>query len=404
MKFSLLTFVMLATALLAACGRGRLQTFPRDTTGTIQPTQEIPAQTTGVLTPKHGQVGPSTPEATPPPAPDIVRFPAFDPAGMIAVSGNGLEVIDPDTDARKRIFAGSDEEIDFEPFGMFPSGFSWSPDGNKLAFQYRQQDREGYLLLADFEKGEIRPIVSDFSIYGMVSWSPDGQKVAFVEKETDWTGRLIVLSLADSRRQQLTDRAWWVWNVLSTWLDDEHLAYQGVSEERAENVISLVRQGLDELVPQAIVSGTSGINVGHFAFSPDRASLLFVKGGGLYYTEDWASGGGEPVFLGLSGMADFIAWSPNGQIALFHAGEGAKQLFPLDGKFTPEVQDLEVMGVAPFPQPWSADSQRLILFDTESEGENLVVYHVKSRQIDRLPFMVLYPFAAAWNPRQSTNK
>lgn len=395
---SRLIIVFMMTILFTACVPSEFQgTF------TIEPvlsTQGLFRQSLATPSLTVSQAGIPTLEEEPPPAPDIVHFSPFDPFGMIAISGNGLELVDPTTYSRTRIFPSDEVKKYFDPFSMFPDGFSWSPDGTKLAFQYKKQDGKGYLYLADFNKGEIRPITTDFSIYSMAAWSPNSQKIAFVERGIESTGRLIVLSLENGQRLKLSEQVYWILNELPVWIDDENLAYLRIIEQPTGNVISFVRQRVDEPAPHVVLGYNKHENVQYFALSPDRASLLYVKGSGLYLDEDWVSEAGEPFFIGMSGIADGISWSPDGSLALLESGEGDKKLLFIDQETDPKIQNIEIIGIAPLQQPWSGDSQKLILLDTETRDGGLIIYYTENRWVENLPIELSYPFAAAWNQRQ----
>jgi len=332
------------------------------------------------------------PEETPP-VPQVSRFEPFDPTGMIALSGNGLELIDPATQKVISLFPRGAAN---DPFALFPGGFSWSTDGRKLAFQCRRQDGHGYLLLADFTTGEIRPLVNRYAVYSVPIWSPNGQNIAYVEKRADVVGDLFVLSLAIGQRQLLSDRAHWYWQVQPAWLDDESLAFLYQPEEGLAQGVSLVRQVIGEQPIQVLVSGEEARSLFHFAFSPDRTALIYLKSPGIYFIANPGSENATTEFLGLSHY-DVLLWSPDGKTVLVQEGEGAKWL--LDIEILDGLKELEVVGVVPASlQSWSPDSKRLIMFDPMGEKSNVIIYHVENRQINKLPVEVQYPFDASWNP------
>jgi TolB protein len=81
--------------------------------------------------------------------------------------------------------AGGDPEplTTSEAEDMFPS---WSPDGEKIAFQSNRTGNEDIYVLSLNDKGLSR-ITNDPAKDGRPTWSPDGNKIAF---SSDRSGNL----------------------------------------------------------------------------------------------------------------------------------------------------------------------------------------------------------------------
>jgi len=113
-----------------------------------------------------GAAGIATPCAQRPIAlPEPARFdPLPDARGAIAVStaGGGFGLVIPDTGAVVPIHAlvpWCGQQV-----RQADRGLAWSPDGRRIAFIYSeygppQEEQLGYLMLADLERGELRPLL-----------------------------------------------------------------------------------------------------------------------------------------------------------------------------------------------------------------------------------------------------
>ncbi len=57
--------------------------------------------------------------------------------------------------------------------------FGWSPDGNQVAYQWRDFGGDMLLYVVPAEGGPRRPITTAESVG--VQWSPDGTKIAYFD-------------------------------------------------------------------------------------------------------------------------------------------------------------------------------------------------------------------------------
>jgi Tol biopolymer transport system component len=76
--------------------------------------------------------------------------------------------------------------------------FSWSADGQKLAFY---DSGMGAVLVYDFSTG--RDTLFESNLPGPVSWSPDGQRLIFLHEDNSSGFARVVIFLADLERQKV---------------------------------------------------------------------------------------------------------------------------------------------------------------------------------------------------------
>lgn len=99
--------------------------------------------------------------------------------------------------------------VDVPEFGI--ADFSWSPDGEKIAYQVErwgesQTPEFTEIYVADADGSNIETLISQPRI-GSVhcpTWSPDGTKIAYLHGIDDWSD-LYVINVDGSNKQQLTN-------------------------------------------------------------------------------------------------------------------------------------------------------------------------------------------------------
>ena len=86
---------------------------------------------------------------------------------------------------------------------------TWSPDGQKIAFQSnRAGDSDIYVMDAD--GSNLRSLAYTYNYEGYPAWSPDGTQIAFVSNRgsDDWADRYIYVMDADgSNPRRLTNNS-----------------------------------------------------------------------------------------------------------------------------------------------------------------------------------------------------
>jgi Tol biopolymer transport system component len=105
-------------------------------------------------------------------------------------TGWGLFAVRPDGTGLRPITPANGIEWD----GLF---FSWSPDGSRIAYQWREttgpQAQRLYVVGAD--GGAPRPITTAESVGGL--WSPDGTKIAFFDADSSLPGDVAPVSVVE---------------------------------------------------------------------------------------------------------------------------------------------------------------------------------------------------------------
>jgi Tol biopolymer transport system component len=96
--------------------------------------------------------------------------PRFSPNGdrMATTNSKSIQILN--------LVDGEERSLIDEPFGDMAGGFDWSPDGKRIAFVTRRNNKnELWIVDAD---GKQKALRCSGSINGYVAWSPDGKRLA----------------------------------------------------------------------------------------------------------------------------------------------------------------------------------------------------------------------------------
>jgi Tol biopolymer transport system component/predicted Ser/Thr protein kinase len=212
---------------------------------------------------------------------------------------------------------------------------SFSPDGNQVAFAWKQEQKSDYDIYVKLP-GSGEPLrLTDNSADDMSPvWSPDGRHVAFYRRWPDRAAVYSVSSLGGSERK-LADlvggplpRGWaWVQAQLAWSPDGESLAFEDKNSPKDPSHIYLL--SLETHERRQLTADSEGlVRRWRPTFSPDGRTLAFVGWKGGQSVADiylLPVTGGEPRRLtfdnkGIAGLA----WTPDGREIVFssdRAGE-----------------------------------------------------------------------------------
>jgi TolB protein len=238
---------------------------------------------------------------------------------------------------------GYDEERDF--------GYSWSPDGERIAFYHGTGVPDGGRFDADWDiftmatdGTDVRQLTEDPGMDGFPAFSPDGSKIAFM-----------------SERDGIAD----------IWLMDAD----------GSNQVPLTADETDSLDDY------------HPTWSPEGSKIAFVRGktppgsNGKLWVMD-ADGSNAHVLLDAP-LVFFPSWSPDGTRIAFVTGDWPDVRVGVLELSTGEVTDV----IAGHQPKWSPDSQRLLV-SVVSGGFGIVDLDAPNR----LQLLRSTGWAAAWSP------
>jgi Tol biopolymer transport system component len=166
------------------------------------------------------------------------------------------------------------ETLLLEDVDTAPRGNSWSPDGSKLAFMVGQYEHQGKLYILDTSSGEIfQPAMASDEMLGAsigaYSWSPDGQWIAYnlyyydPEREQEVNEFYIIAVSRESQPRLIGDDF-----MDFQWMPDSHrILYGGTDGYYRYDIATGVEEPL--LIP----------HVEYQIWSPDGSQVLDIDNG-----------------------------------------------------------------------------------------------------------------------------
>ncbi len=182
---------------------------------------------------------------------------------------------------------------------VFQHPVSWSPNGERIAFNRRDQEIINDLWAINVNDGKLVPIASSQDNMGYPTWSPDGEKIAYRKEGEIW------LTSANGEESEMIIKN----SINPCWSPDSKWLYHSYMESR--NLLSLEnRINYEFKIPK---------EVGNFiGFTPDGGEMLFYRSS---YDTKWplkvvSTTGGPSCTPELDGQIYDVQWSANDNIML----------------------------------------------------------------------------------------
>jgi len=238
----------------------------------------------------------------------------------------------------------------------YQSPLSWSPDGNYLIFERRDETIKGDIWTIRVSDGKMEPVISSPEYEGHPIWSPDGNIIVY-RKEGD----LCLFSLLEGTSKKLASNIGPDhWSPDGQWLfDTDWKNSHFYSMEKESRYTFDYPQQVGRLV----------------SFSPDGKKVLFYK---CSSDDHWGlkvvSTSGGPSFTPAMGCPVYGArWSGNNKYILAQSEDDKEnvifRIVPITGeKPEPVSIEFEEEG-APFPFDASPDLTKIAFTVEKEEGK-----------------------------------
>ncbi len=237
---------------------------------------------------------------------------------------------------------------------MYGLNVSWSPDGQKFAYERKDKDDPGNIYTFSVRDNMLTQITNDPIREYLPKWSPDGQTIAYKKGRETWVipaeGGLPKKISSDNGR-------------LISWSPDGEWLVHRPSYKKLRFVRLTDGREFDMVLPEE-----TGL---HFAWSPDGKKMLFYRS-----SYDWRSAlkvvsaaGGPSFELG----SKFVLWPylqfwSSDSKMIVTEGEGGFWISPLaSGDPFPFKLDISVDG-EPYPCRLSPDSKKFLFAVKRKDG------------------------------------
>ena len=312
----------------------------------------------------------------------VTPFSPTQSKGALAFTADGISIIDPSNQQITVIH--SLHALGLNGWDRYPS---WSPDGTRLAFLYTQAGPEdcarGYVMLADFQSGEVRRLTEGTELYGRPVWAQDSLHLALIEAR----GRLDILDVNSRKITTLAQDA--VAGVAPVWQNTGVVYLRRAQDDQTTDLIS---QALDGTPPRVLLPNLYGAPV--LTLSPDGKRAAVYRG--YFAIVDLSSG--REQNLGEN-PSERLQWSPDARRVLGRGGLAG--LFLVQPDLAWEVIQVNVLGVPGAAQSWSPDSHRFaVLLGADGQaGATIGIYDLNERALRELSAEVQPPYDVAWSPK-----
>jgi Tol biopolymer transport system component len=208
------------------------------------------------------------------------------------------------------------------------------------------------------------------------SWSPDGERIAFVHADQGQAEIYTMAADGSDARRLTDDPAYDLWPVYSP--DGSKIAF---TSDRAGTTDVFVMDADGSNVVRLTRFENDGLDDYHPTWSPDGARIAFVRGelppgaAGKLWVVD-ADGSGAHVLLDQP-LVSFPSWSPDGTRIAFDTGGWPDVSLGVLDLGTGSVTDLGVGYAA----HWSPDSSRLAISVPDAGIQILEIAHPTRRVV-----------------------